>query len=86
MGARRASPVGDPGRTGADNRKTLEGILWVIRTGSPWRDVRETYGKWNAVYQRFRSWEFEFAFTLKRLSRNAFEESSSSFGLRERQM
>ena len=34
----------------------LEGMLWVIRTGSPWRDLPEEFGKWGTVYQRFRRW------------------------------
>ena len=46
----------DPGRTGTDNRKTLEGILYVIRTGQPWRDLPMQFGKWGTVYQRFRRW------------------------------
>ena len=46
----------DPGRTGYDNRRAIEGILWVMRTGSPWRDLPESFGKWGAVYQRFRRW------------------------------
>jgi len=29
----------DPGGTGADNRKFVEAVLWIVRTGSPWRDV-----------------------------------------------
>lgn len=47
---------GDPGRTGADNRRSLEGMLWIVRTGAPWRDLPEEFGKWNTVYQRFRRW------------------------------
>lgn len=47
---------GTPGRTGFDNRKALEGILWILRTGAPWRDLPEEYGKWGTVYQRFRRW------------------------------
>lgn len=47
---------GDPGRTGADNRRTLEGILWIVRTGAPWRDLPEEFGKWNTIYIRFRRW------------------------------
>ena len=46
----------DPGRTGYDNRAALESILWVMRTGSPWRDLPESFGKWITVYQRFRRW------------------------------
>lgn len=47
----------DPGRSGADNRLALEGILWIMRTGAPWRDLPPTFGKWNSVYQRFKRWE-----------------------------
>ncbi len=39
-----------------DNRTIIDGILWRIRTGAPWRDVPEKYGKWMTVYQRFRRW------------------------------
>jgi len=48
--------IGDPGRSGADNRRFLEAILWIARTGSPWRDLPESYGNWNSVFQRFRRW------------------------------
>ena len=46
--------VGDPGRSAADNRLFLEGVLWIARAGAPWRDLPETFGKWNSVFQRFR--------------------------------
>ena len=38
------------------HRATVEGILWIARTGAPWRDLPERYGKWITVYQRFRRW------------------------------
>ncbi len=47
----------DPGRTGTDNRRTLEGILWIMKTGAPWRDLPSRFGKWDTVYQRFRRWQ-----------------------------
>jgi transposase len=47
---------GDPGRSGADNRLFFEAILWVARTGSPWRDLHEAFGHWNSVFKRFRRW------------------------------
>ncbi len=47
---------GDPGRSGADNRLFLEAVFWVVRTGSPWRDLHETFGNWNSVFRRFRRW------------------------------
>jgi len=43
-------------RPALDNRPIVNGILWRIRTGAPWRDVPEKYGKWMTVYQRFRRW------------------------------
>ena len=47
---------GDPGRRGADNRLFVEGVLWIARTGSPWRDLPASFGKWNSVFRRFRDW------------------------------
>ena len=46
----------DPGRSGADNRLFVEGVLWIARTGSPWRDLPASFGKWNTVFVRFRDW------------------------------
>ncbi len=46
----------DPGQTGRDNRLFVEAVLWVVRTGSPWRDLPEEFGAWNTIYQRFARW------------------------------
>jgi transposase len=46
----------DPGRSGGDNRLFLEGVLWIARTGSPWRDLPALFGKWNTVFKRYRDW------------------------------
>src|SRR5271170_3421947 len=35
------------GSTGRDNRMFVEGVLWIVRTGSPWRDLPEAFGDWN---------------------------------------
>ena len=56
IGPRLPGRRGLRGRPGADNRSTVEGILWIARTGAPWRDLPEEFGKWNTVYQRFRRW------------------------------
>ena len=48
--------VGDPGRTAADNRLFVEAVLWIARTGSPWRDLPERFGNWNSAARRFRRW------------------------------
>ncbi len=48
--------AGDPGRSAADNRMFIEAVLWLARTGSPWRDLPTEFGAWNNVYQRFSRW------------------------------
>jgi putative transposase len=47
---------GDPGQTGEDNRRFLNAVLYVARTGIPWRDLPERYGKWNSVWRRYDRW------------------------------
>lgn len=39
-----------------DDRKVLNGIFWVLRTGSPWRDLPDRYGPSTTVYNRFNRW------------------------------
>src|ERR1700732_1758911 len=46
----------DPGRSGADNRRFVEAVLWIARTGSPWRDLPPLFGPWNTVFKRYRDW------------------------------
>jgi transposase len=53
---------GDPGRTGANNRLFLEAVLWIARTGSPWRDLPEHFGHWNSIWRRFRRWALKGVF------------------------
>ena len=64
---------GDPGRSARDNREFLEAVLWIARTGSPWRDLPEAFGLWNSVFQRFRRWALNGVFerVFKELSADA---------------
>ena len=57
-----AGKPGDRGRSGEDNRLFLEAVLWIARTGSPWRDLPAAFGNWNSVFQRFRRWALKGTF------------------------
>ena len=46
----------DPGRTAIDNRLFVEAVLWIARTGVPWRDLPDTFGNWNSIFVRFSRW------------------------------
>jgi transposase len=45
------------GRPAKDHRTVLNGILWILRTGSPWRSLPERYGSWKTVSSRFYRWQ-----------------------------
>jgi transposase len=47
---------GDPGATAKDNRLFINAIMWIAKTGAPWRDLPERFGNWNSVFQRFNRW------------------------------
>ena len=47
---------GGPGRKPADPRQMLNGIMWILRTGAPWRDLPERLGPWQTVYHYFNEW------------------------------
>ena len=44
------------GRPPRDRRQIVDGILWALRTGSPWRDLPEAFGPWATVWDLFDRW------------------------------
>lgn len=48
--------AGDRGVTAKDNRLFIEAILWMGRTGAPWRDLLPEFGPWHSAYMRFARW------------------------------
>ena len=53
------------GRQLADARMVLNGMVWIMRTGAPWRSWPERYGPWRTVYDRFSLWSRDA--TLERI-------------------
>ena len=51
----RQNPRG--GRPWADNRRVLEGILWILRSGAPWKNLPEEYPHPSTCWRRLRDWE-----------------------------
>ncbi len=48
--------IGSPGGRAEDNRLFIEAVLWIAKTGAPWRDLPVEFGLWNSVFQRYRRW------------------------------
>ena len=44
------------GRRPRDHRRVLDGVFWIARTGTAWRDLHSHFGEWNSVYRQFRRW------------------------------
>jgi transposase len=51
-------PVSDAktGRPARDTREMLNGLMWILSTGAPWRDLPERFGPFQTVYGYFRAW------------------------------
>ncbi|MFJ6890045.1 IS5 family transposase [Streptomyces californicus] len=45
------------GRPWRDHRQVINGVLWRLRTGAPWRDLPERYGPWQTIYEQFARWD-----------------------------
>ena len=48
--------TGQRGRPRKDDRKMLNGMLWIAHSGAQWRELPEVYGPWQSVYARFAKW------------------------------
>ena len=48
--------AGDRGQSGKNNRLFVDAVLYVLRTGVPWRDLPKRFGNWNSVWRRFDRW------------------------------
>ena len=52
-------PTRDPnsrGRPQRDRREIVDGIVWILRTGAPWRDLPEEFGPWATTWDLFDTW------------------------------
>lgn len=52
-------PASGRGGQWRNHRQVLNGILWKLRTGAPWRDVPERYGPWKTAHERLRRWTMD---------------------------
>lgn len=61
------------GRPYNDVRTIVNGIIWIARSGAPWRDLPERYGKWNSIYKCFAKWQKQGIFdsAFKELRKDA---------------
>ena len=47
---------GQHGKVAKDNRLFVDAVLWIAKTGAPWRDLPERFGNWNSAWRRFDRW------------------------------
>ena len=47
---------GDPGRSGENNRRFVEAVVWIGKNGGKWRSLPPGYGRWSGVHKRFKRW------------------------------
>lgn len=47
---------GDPGRSGENNRRFVEAVVWIGKNGAKWRSLPPAYGHWSSVHKRFKRW------------------------------
>ena len=52
-------PPADTGRPQRSRREVMDGVLWILRTGSPWRDLPPSLGPWQTVWRLFDQWNHD---------------------------
>jgi transposase len=74
---------GPRGRPYLEHRTVLNGILWRLRTGAPWRDLPARYGSWQTCYSRFRRWQQQGIWQrlLEQLQRRADQEGDLAWAV-----
>jgi transposase len=60
------------GRPRAEDRRTLNGILWVLRSGARWKDLPPKYGSWSTCHRRLQEWQEQGVWEGIRLKSSAF--------------
>ncbi|MBM6696370.1 transposase, partial [Bifidobacterium pullorum subsp. saeculare] len=77
------------GNVAVDNYTFVNALLWMCRTGAPWRDLPECYGKWITVYRRFNRWSrngvIECLFTALQEEHHRGGDPGARHGLHERE-
>jgi transposase len=72
---------GQSGGQWREHRTVINGILWKLRTGSPWRDLPQRYGPWQTCFDRFNRWRRDgtwgiASWRMRRPTRTRSERSS----------
>jgi transposase len=75
-----AKPSKDPrGRKERDPREVLNGILWILRTGAPWKDLPQRYPPYQTCHRRFQQWARSGVF--RRIAQELAEDLSERNGI-----
>ena len=45
-----------PAKAWGDDREFINAVIWISKTGAPWRDLPERFAPWKTVYNRFNAW------------------------------
>jgi transposase len=56
--------IGDRGHSAADNRKSLNAVLWIAKTVAPWRELPQRFGNWDSNFRRSHRWATKGFFDL----------------------